>query len=66
MEVEPEMRRKIVVSLGAVALFVAVLIGIGASFADGGLTPTGGYAVVGAVGTFVVLMAAVGVYLARS
>lgn len=66
MEVDAEMRRKIVVSLGAVALFITVLVGIGASFADGGLTPTGGYAIVGAVALFITLMAVVGVYLARS
>lgn len=66
MEVDEEMRRKIAVSVAAVTLFVVALVGVGAAYNSGGLTETGGYALVGVIAAFVVLMSAVGLYLARS
>ncbi|MFB6127138.1 MAG: hypothetical protein ABEJ79_07600 [Halolamina sp.] len=66
MEIDAEMRRKVVASLAAVLTFVAAVLTVGASFNSEGLTATGGYALVGAIGLFVVLMAGVGVVLDRS
>lgn len=64
MDIDEEMRPKIALSMGAVALLVAVFLAIGVMFGDSGLTATGAYAIVGALVGFVVLMGAVGVYLA--
>jgi hypothetical protein len=46
-------------------VFVALVVGIGASFNDGGLGSTGGLALVAAMVLFVVVMAGVGLFLAR-
>jgi hypothetical protein len=64
MDIDEEMRPKIALSMGAVALLVAVFLAIGVMFGDAGLSSTGAYALVGALLGFVVLMGAVGVYLA--
>ncbi len=66
MELDAEMRRKIAVSVGAVVVFVGLVIGVGVTYATNHVLPTmGSYALVGVLAVFVVLMAAVGVYLDR-
>jgi hypothetical protein len=65
MELDEGMARKIAISVGAVGVFVALVVGIGASFNDGGLGSTGGLALVAAMVLFVVVMAGVGLFLAR-
>jgi len=66
MEIDEEMRRQTVVSLAAVGLFLASLIGIGVVFdGSGGLPSNGALALVGALAGFVLLMAIIGVVLVR-
>jgi len=66
MEIDEEMRRQTVVSLAAVGLFLAALIGIGVAFGGaGGLSSSGALALVGALAGFVLLMAVIGVFLVR-
>jgi len=66
MEIDEEMRRQTVVSLAAVGLFLASLIGIGVAFdGSGGLSSNGALALVGALAGFVLLMAVIGVFLVR-
>jgi hypothetical protein len=65
MDIDAEMRRKIAVSVAAVGLFIAIILGIGVTFA-GQFGSTAGLALVGAVVLFILLMAAVGVYLSVS
>ncbi|WP_158058751.1 DUF7472 family protein [Halorussus halophilus] len=60
-----ETRRDIVVSVGAVALFVALLMGVGMTYGGNGLTQTGAIAVVGVIVFFVLLMTVVGYWLAN-
>ncbi|WP_311170329.1 DUF7472 family protein [Halobellus ordinarius] len=62
MEIDAEMRRKIAVSIVSVGAFFAVFIGIGMQFGPD-LGDTGGLALVAAITLFVIVMAAVGVYL---
>ena len=64
MALEAEMRRKILVSLVAVAVFIGIIIGIGVTFHDGGLGSSGGLALIGSIVLFIMLMAGVGVFLA--
>lgn len=64
MELEEGMGRKIAISVGAVGLFVALVLGIGTTFNDGGLGSTGGLALVGAIVVFIIVMAGVGFLLA--
>lgn len=64
MELEEGMGRKIAISVGAVGLFVALVLGIGTTFNDGGLGSTGGLALVGAIIVFILVMAGVGIFLA--
>jgi membrane protein YdbS with pleckstrin-like domain len=60
------MRRQTVVSLIAVGLFLAALIGIGVVFGSaGGLSSSGALALVGALAGFVLLMAVIGIVLIR-
>lgn len=67
MEIDEEMRRKIVVSFVAVSLLVGAFLAIGVAFGAGGTLPeTGGYALIGAIVAFVLLMAGAGLYLARA
>lgn len=66
MAIEAEMRRKIVVSMVAVGVFIALIVGIGATFNQGGLVATGGLALVGAITAFVLVMAGIGVWLSRT
>ena len=63
MELEEGMVRKIAISVAAVGVFVAFVVGIGATFNDGGLGSTGGLALVGAIVLFILLMAVVGFLL---
>jgi hypothetical protein len=65
MAIEAEMRRKILVSIVAVAVFIGIIVGIGVTFDDGGLGSTGGLALVGSIVLFVLLMAGIGVFLSR-
>ncbi|ATW88472.1 hypothetical protein halTADL_1718 [Halohasta litchfieldiae] len=66
MEIDEEMRRQTVVSLIAVGLFLAALIGIGVVFGSaGGLSSSGALALVGALAGFVLLMAVIGIVLIR-
>ncbi|RDI71694.1 DUF7472 family protein [Halopelagius longus] len=62
MEIEAEMRRKIVASVVAVGFFIALIIGLGVTFGDGA-TGTGGLALVGAISLFIVAMGALGLWL---
>jgi hypothetical protein len=61
MELEEEMVRKIAISVAAVGVFVAFVVGIGTTYDDGGL----GFALVGAIVLFILLMAGVGFVLDR-
>jgi hypothetical protein len=65
MAIEAEMRRKILVSLVAVAVFIGVIIGIGVTFNDGGLGSSGGLALIGSIVFFILVMAGVGVFLSQ-
>jgi hypothetical protein len=65
MELEEGMVRKIAISVGAVGLFVAVVVGIGTAYNDGGLGSAGGLALVGSIVLFILAMAGVGLFLAR-
>jgi hypothetical protein len=64
MNVERDKLRDIVISVGAVGLFIAVLMIIGTSFDSGGLTQQGAYALLGTIVGFVVMMSAIGYWLA--
>ena len=64
MEIDAEMRRKIAVSVAAVGVFIALVVYVGSQYTtEHHLTETGGYALVGVVTLFVVLMAVVGLFL---
>ena len=65
MELDQKTRREILVGVGSVGLFVALLAGVGATYGNGGLTETGALAVVGVIVFFVVLMTGVGYWLAQ-
>lgn len=56
---------EIAVSTVTVGLFIAVIIGIGSTFNDGGLSQQGALALIGSIAGFVVLMTLVAVFLAR-
>jgi len=62
MDIDAEMRRKIVVSIVSVGAFFALFVGIGVTYGPD-LGDTGGIALVGAIALFVLVMAGVGVYL---
>lgn len=64
MDADRETVVEIVVSVVAVGLFVAVILAIGETYNQGGLSTDGGMALVGAIAAFVVLMSLVGVGLA--
>lgn len=65
MDLEEGMLQKIVVSVGAVAIFISLIIAIGTTYYNDGLGNAGGTALVGAIVFFILLMGAVGVYFAR-
>ncbi|GAB3320932.1 hypothetical protein EI982_13735 [Haloplanus rallus] len=64
MELEEGMVRKIAISVGAVGVFVALVVGIGTAYNDGGLGSTGGLALVVTIAVFILAMAGVGLFLA--
>ncbi|WP_251342262.1 DUF7472 family protein [Haloplanus halophilus] len=64
MDLEEGMARKIAISGGAVSVFVALVLGIGTTYNDGGLGSTGGLALVASIAVFILVMAAVGILLA--
>ncbi|MFC7135801.1 DUF7472 family protein [Halobaculum litoreum] len=64
MEIDAGMRRKIAVSVGAVVVFIALLVAIGTQFSvNHNLSDVGAYYLVGVIALFVVLMGAAGVFL---
>ncbi|WP_277554725.1 DUF7472 family protein [Halobaculum limi] len=64
MTLDAEMRRKIAVSVGAVVVFIALLIAIGTRYTTGhNLSNVGGYYFVGVMALFIVLMGAAGIFL---
>jgi hypothetical protein len=65
MELQEGMPRKIAISFVAVAVFVGLVFGIGTTFGDSGLGPTGGLAMVAAIVLFIFLMAGVGFLINR-
>ncbi|MFC6754838.1 DUF7472 family protein [Halorubrum tibetense] len=66
MEIDAELRRQIVVSLLAAAVFLAGLVAIGVTFDGSTLPEDGAVALVGLLTGFVLLMALVGLYLMRN
>ncbi|WP_336343059.1 DUF7472 family protein [Halalkalicoccus ordinarius] len=64
MDVDRDTVVEIAVSVGAVALFIAVIVVIGDVYNRGGLSTDGGMALVGAITGFVVLMSVLGLGLA--
>ena len=66
MDVDREYLRQIAFSLAAVVLFFVGLLAIGsAENTTNGLTPDGAIAVVGAITGFIIIMAAIGLFLAK-
>lgn len=65
MELEEGMVRKIAISVAAVGVFVAAVVGIGSAYNDGGLGSTGGLALVGSIVLFILVMAGVGFVLSE-
>ena len=66
MDLEEGMVQKIGVSLVAVGFFVALIVGIGVMYGGStGFGATAGLALVGSIVLFILLMAAVGIWLAR-
>lgn len=63
MDLEEGMLRKIVISVAAVAAFVAAILFVGVTYNDGGLGSTGGLVLVGAIAAFILVMAGVGFIL---
>lgn len=68
MEFTRETLVEIASSFGPVLVMLAAFVVIGVTFSDPetGITPTGGKAFVAAIAVFVLVMAAIGIYLARS
>ena len=66
MELEEGMVQKIAVSVVAVSFFVALVVGIGVMYGgSAGFGATAGLALVGSIVLFILLMAVVGIWLAR-
>ena len=66
MNIDAEMRRKILASLGAVLVYIALLVAVGTTYTTGHtLALPGAYYVVGIVALFIVMMAATGLFLDR-
>jgi hypothetical protein len=64
MEIERETMLEIAVSVGAVVVFVALIIGIGVAYGGRGLSSQGGVALLAAMAGFVFLMTGIGYFLA--
>ncbi len=65
MEMERGQLIEIVASIGAVGGFVVALVVVSLLFDRTELSPTGGIVLVGVIASFILLMAGIGVYLAR-
>ncbi|WP_435155547.1 DUF7472 family protein [Haladaptatus sp. DFWS20] len=65
MNLEGETLRDIVVSVVSVGLFIAAMLVVGTQFDSGGLTEQGALAVVAVMLGFILLMTAVGLWLAN-
>lgn len=65
MNVERETLRDIVVSVGAVGVFIALLTWVGTTYSNDGLTETGAIAVVAVIVFFVLLMTGIGYWMAH-
>lgn len=66
MEFDAEARRQLVLAVAAVGSFIVLIVAIGAAFPGETFATTGALALVGAISLFVLVMALVGVYLART
>ncbi|WP_276273320.1 DUF7472 family protein [Haloarcula litorea] len=66
MELDREAVLQIAISAVALVTFVVAAVFVSTNFSsNGGLTETGGIAIVGTIGLFVVLMLAAGIWLER-
>ncbi|MDT3434119.1 hypothetical protein [Haloarcula sp. 1CSR25-25] len=66
MDIERETLLQIVISAVAVVLFVSGAVTVSQMYLNrAALSPTGGYALVGVIGLFVVFMTAAGLWLER-
>ena len=65
MELDAEARRQLVVAVGTVGSFVALIVAIGIYFPEEAFEQTGALALIGAMVVFVLVMALVGFYLSR-
>ncbi|MBV0925539.1 hypothetical protein KTS45_15135 [Halomicroarcula limicola] len=66
MELDREAVMQIVISGVALVVFVAAAVFVSTNYAsNGGLTDQGGVAIVGAIGLFIVVMLAAGVWMER-
>lgn len=65
MELDAEAWRQIILAVGSVGIFIVLIIAIGAVFSGEAFATTGTLALVGAMVLFVLVMALVGIYLAR-
>ncbi|KOX95155.1 DUF7472 family protein [Haloarcula rubripromontorii] len=66
MDIERETLLQIVISAVAVVLFVGATVTVSQMYLDGStVEATGGYALIGAIGLFVVFMTAAGLWLER-
>lgn len=63
MEIERELVVETALSVVGVGLFIVLLVLIGARYTDDGLTATGGFALVGAIVAFVLVMTGIGYWL---
>jgi len=66
MEIEREAVVQVVISAIALVTFVAATVYVAMTYsANGGLTPQGGTALVGAIGLFVLVMLGAGLWMER-
>ena len=66
MDIERETLLQIVISAAAVVLFIGAAATVSQMYLTGSnLSPTGGYALIGVIGLFVVFMTAAGFWLER-
>jgi len=66
MEMEREAIVQVVISAIAFATFVAATVYVATTYTtNGGLTPQGGTALVGAIGLFVIVMLGAGIWMER-
>lgn len=66
MEIEREAVVQVVISAIALLTFIGATIYVATTYsANGGLTPQGGTALVGAIGLFVIVMLGAGIWLER-